>query len=217
MIPAYNEARHIGEVVHDVLPFVERVIVTDDGSSDGTDEIARKNGALVLRHFNNCGAGAATMTGLVGARELGFDVAITIDADGQHNPADIPKLLDAMKKYDADLVLSNRFGEKNSIPFIRRIFNAIGNLVTFTATGMFVSDSQSGFKAFGPKALQQVDLRMSGFEFCTEIIREAVQNGWHVVSVPTKVTYSEYTMAKGQSFAGGVRTAARILLRSFMR
>jgi hypothetical protein len=89
--------------------------------------------------------------------------------------------------------------------------------VTFFATGIYLPDTQCGFKAFSPKALSEIQLKMSGFEFCTEVIREAAQNHWKIVSIPSKVVYSEYTLAKGQSFSSGLRTAAKILLRTFLR
>ncbi len=218
VIPAYNEATRVDAVVRGCLQFVEQCIVVDDGSTDGTHEAAEKAGAFVIRHGENCGAGAATMTGIEAARRLGFDIAITIDADGQHDARDIKQLLDVQRERNADLVIANRFGgTKNSIPAIRRLFNALGNLLTFMVTGMMLPDTQCGFKVFGPRALKQVDLKMRGFEFCTEIIREAAQYRWVVVSVPSKVMYSEYTLAKGQSFANGIRTAGKILLRSFLR
>lgn len=217
VIPAYNEATRIAAVVTDVLPYAAKVIVVDDGSKDDTSEVARKAGAHVLRHPENCGAGAATMTGLEAARLLGFDAAVTIDADGQHDPKDIPVLLKTMQDTGADLVIANRFGRKNVIPLVRRIANQIGNVVTFLVTGLYLADSQCGFKLFGPRALAQVQLRMAGFEFCTEIVREAARYRWKIGAVPTKVLYSDYTLAKGQSFANGLRTAARILLRSFLR
>jgi len=217
VIPAYNEAARIGPVVEDALRHVECVIVIDDGSTDETGKVATKAGATVITHMENGGAGAATMTGIEAARRMGATVVITLDADGQHDAGDIPRLLEPIEQNKADIVFANRFGQKNHIPFIRRIFNAIGNLLTFTVTGKWVQDSQSGFKAFGPKALAQVELRMRGFEFCTEIVREAVQHQWRIAEIPTKVIYSEYTMAKGQSFAMGVKTALKILLRSFLR
>lgn len=216
VIPAYNEATRIAAVVKAAAPQVDRVVVVDDGSRDGTGDAARAAGAFVVRHPENCGAGAATMTGIEAARRLGAVNVVTLDADEQHDPADIPALLAALGT-GVDVVFANRFGRKNNIPPIRRVFNALGNIVTFAATGMWVADSQCGYKAFGPKAVAELDLRMSGFEFCTEIVRESVRRKWRYAEVPVKVLYSEYTLAKGQSFANGVKTALKILLRSFLR
>lgn len=225
VIPAYNEGSRIARVIDDAKKYVDAVIVVDDGSTDATAESARAAGARAVRHSLNSGPGAATMTGIEAARLLHADIVVTIDADEQHDPHDIPLLLTPIRDGNADIVFANRFapsramGEKrrNKIPLIRRFFNGLGNIVTFMATGMWVRDSQCGFKAFGPKAVAEIDLRMAGFEFCTEIVRECVQHRWRVAEIPTKVMYSAYTLAKGQSFASGVRTAFRILLRSFLR
>ncbi len=217
VIPALNEETRIARVVRDAAKFTEAVVVVDDGSTDKTSLEARNAGATVVRHMENSGAGAATMTGLEAARLLGAEAVVTLDADEQHDPHDIPLLLRPILDNTADIVFANRFGLRNRIPSIRRLFNAIGNVVTFLATGLFVKDSQCGFKAFGPKALAQVSLRMRGFEFCTEIVRECTQHKWKKAEIPVKVLYSEYTLAKGQSFANGVKTALKILLRSFLR
>ncbi|MFA6523229.1 MAG: glycosyltransferase family 2 protein [Candidatus Peribacteraceae bacterium] len=217
VIPAFNEAKRVGPVVEGARRFAEAVIVVDDGSTDETVSVCERAGAHVVRHLENAGAGAATMTGLEAARTMGATTVITLDADGQHDPSDIPLVLAPIHEGRADIVFANRFGQRNNIPAIRRIFNSIGNVLTLLAAGMWVSDSQCGFKAFGPKALSEIDLRMTGFEFCTEIVREAAVRHWRVAQVPTKVIYSEYTMAKGQSFANGVKTALRILLRSILR
>jgi glycosyltransferase involved in cell wall biosynthesis len=217
VIPAFNEAKRVGKVVEAVSSYVDAVIVVDDGSTDGTGRAAEQAGAKVIRHPENGGAGAATMTGLEAARRMKATIAVTLDADEQHDPSDIPKLLEPAKRDEADIVFGNRFGQRNRIPAIRRVFNAIGNLVTLLATGKWIQDSQCGYKVFGPLALSQVDLRMRGFEFCTEIVREAVQHKWRVAEVPVRVIYSEYTLAKGQSFGNGVKTALKILLRSFLR
>ena len=217
VIPAYNEGTHIAGVADGAKRYVDRVIVVDDGSSDDTGKCAAETGALVIRHPDNCGAGAATMTGIEAARRMGADIIITLDADEQHDPAEIPSLLAPIHNKKADVVFANRFGQKNTIPAIRRVFNGLGNVVTLVATGRWVSDSQCGYKAFGPKAVRDINLRMSGFEFCTEIVRESVQHKWRIAQVPVKVIYSEYTLAKGQSFANGLRTAFKILLRSFLR
>lgn len=217
IIPAYNEHTRVGNVVRAALPYVQQVIVVDDGSTDGTGEAARQAGATVIRHVENSGAGAATMTGIEAARRLGAQVIVTLDADEQHDPADIPRLLEPIERDTADIVFANRFGQRNKIPAIRRVFNAIGNLVTLFAAGMWVQDSQSGYKALGPKALREIELKMRGFEFCTEIVREAGVHRWRIAEIPAKVIYSEYTLKKGQSFSSGVRTAMKILLRSFLR
>lgn len=216
VIPAYNESSRIAAVVKGALPRVDKVIVVDDGSVDDTAAVARAAGAIVLRHPENCGAGAATMTGIEAARRMGATSIVTLDADEQHDPNEIPALLEALGT-DVDIVFANRFGQKNKIPFIRRVFNGIGNLVTLAATGMWISDSQCGYKAFGHRAVREINLRMNGFEYCTEIVRETVQRKWRYAEVPVKVLYSEYTLAKGQSFANGVKTALKILLRSFLR
>lgn len=217
VIPAYNEGSRIAAVVKHVQSYVDDVVVVDDGSADKTAQLAASAGARVVRHIENGGAGAATMTGIEAARRMGAKIVITIDADEQHDPKDIPALLQPIHEERADIVFANRFGQRNNIPTIRRVFNGIGNVVTLVATGKWVSDSQCGFKVFGPRALKEVNLRMSGFEFCTEIVRESVQHKWRIAQVPVKVLYSEYTLQKGQSFANGVRTAFKILLRSFLR
>lgn len=217
VIPAYNEAKRIAAVVGRTMKLVDHVVVANDGSTDETALAALHAGATVVSHALNCGAGAATMTGIDAARALGADVIVTLDADEQHDPQDIPSLLQPIVADCADIVFANRFGQKNRIPLIRRFFNAVGNLVTFATTGRWVNDSQCGFKVFGPLAVRQVAIRMSGYEFCSEIVREAVQRKWRIAEVPIKVLYSQYTLAKGQSFANGVRTALKILLRSFLR
>lgn len=217
VIPAYNEANRITGVVENTRKFVDCVVVANDGSTDDTADVARRAGAMIVSHPQNCGAGAATMTGIEAARSLGAEVIVTLDADEQHDPRDIPSLLQPILTDQADIIFANRFGQKNRIPFIRRFFNAIGNLITFATTGRWVNDSQCGFKVFGPRAAREVALRMSGYEFCTELVREAVQHKWRIAEVPIKVLYSQYTLAKGQSFANGIKTALRILLRSFLR
>ncbi len=217
VIPAFNEATRVGAVVRAVAAYAETVLVVNDGSTDATAAEAERAGARVVQHIDNCGPGAATMTGLRAALSLGADVVVTLDADEQHDPHDIPAMLAPVLRGEADIVFANRFGQRNRIPFIRRAFNAAGNTITFIATGRWMPDSQCGFKVFGPRALQEVDLQTNGFEFCTEIVRETVQHRWRTAQVPVKVLYSEYTLAKGQSFVNGVRTALKILLRSFIR
>jgi len=217
VIPAYNEESQLEGVIKNVKKYIPDVIVVDDGSTDATISVAKDAGANVISHVENCGAGAATMTGIDAARAMGAEIIVTIDADDQHNPDDIPALLRPLENNHSDVVFANRFGQRNRIPIIRRAANWCGNVLTLLTTGKWISDSQCGFKAFGPRAIEEIDLKMSGFEFCSEIVREASQHRWRIRQIPTKVLYSEYTLAKGQSFANGIKTALKILLRSFLR
>lgn len=217
VIPAYNEGTRIASVIKGAKDYVDKVIVVDDGSTDDTWGVAESAGAHVVHHIENSGAGAATMTGIEAARACHADVIVTLDADEQHDPHDIPLLLKPVHDGAADIVFANRFGQRNRIPFVRRVANTIGNVLTFLAAGKWVRDSQCGFKVFGPKAVREINLKMSGFEFCSEVVRETARHQWRIKEVPTKVLYSEYTLAKGQSFAHGIQTALRILLRSFLR
>ncbi|TSC80396.1 MAG: glycosyl transferase family protein [Candidatus Peregrinibacteria bacterium Gr01-1014_25] len=217
VLPAFNEASRIGSVIPEAAKAVDAVIVVSDGSTDDTAAVSRRAGAIVLEHIENCGAGAATMTGIEAARALGASIVVTLDADEQHDANEIPRLLAPILDSSADIVFANRFGQRNTIPLVRRVFNHLGNVVTFAATGLWIADSQCGYKAFGPRAVREIAIRMSGYEFCTEIVREAAQRRWRIATVPVKVLYSAYTLAKGQSFANGLRTAFKILLRSFLR
>lgn len=217
VVPGYNEASVIGAVVQEASKFVSTVVVVDDGSTDATAEVAESAGAMVVRHIKNCGPGAATMTGIEAARLLNPDIIILLDGDGQHDPNDIPRLVEVLQKHTADIVFTNRFAQKNTIPLIRRLYNSIGNALTFFATGGYVPDSQCGFKALGNRAVGELQLQLSGYEFCTEMVHEAKSKHWKIAHCPISVTYSKYTLAKGQSFASGVKTAVKILLHSLLR
>ena len=115
VIPAYNEQSRMSSTVQSVKKYVDQVLVVDDGSSDATGDIAKQHGAMVVRHMSNCGAGAATMTGIEAARLLGAKIVITIDADEQHSPEDIPALLYPIEHDKVDVVFANRFGAKNTM------------------------------------------------------------------------------------------------------
>ncbi|KKW39477.1 MAG: Glycosyl transferase family 2, partial [Candidatus Peribacteria bacterium GW2011_GWB1_54_5] len=110
VIPAYNEETRVAHVITSAMEYVDTVIVVADGSKDGTPAVAEKAGALVIQHVDNCGAGAATMTGIEAARAMGADIVITLDADGQHDPHDIPAMLQPVLDGKADIVFANRFG-----------------------------------------------------------------------------------------------------------
>lgn len=219
IIPAYNEELWIGSVVRKChLAGYKNILVVDDGSSDHTVVAAEKAKAKVLRHFINRGVGAATQTGLQAARMLKADLAVTIDADGQHLPSDIDKLVNSVVKNKVDIAIGSRFLKNNSqVPLLRRWFNVIANVITWLLSGVYLSDSQSGLKAFSKKALAKMNITANGYEFSSEVIREAVYHGLKVKEVSTAVIYTPYSLSKGQNFSTGLSTVFKLVIRSFMR
>lgn len=223
VIPAYNEAQAIGKVIEDVQAAgFSKIIVVDDGSSDNTSEIAKNKGCITLRHIINRGKGAATQTGLDAAKIYNAMAAVTIDADGQHNPLQIEMLLEPLTRDEADVALGSRFINKNNIPFSRRIVNSIGNLMTWLFYGIYVSDSQSGFRAYNKKALHCMNTTFDRYEFESEGLGQIKASNLRHVDVPITVSYSDYSMNKwkeikdvpAQSFMNGFRMVFKMVIRS---
>ena len=185
-IPAYNEERTIGKVVVRALPYVDQVLVCDDGSGDMTAAIAEKLGAKVIRHEQNMGKGEAFRSLFSACRDMGADVMITIDGDDQHDPADIPKLVDPLTKGYADVVIGARFhGENKGIPSYRKVGNRLLNSVTMGG----VSDTQSGFRAYNKKAIDSLRPSETGMGVDSEILMDASKQGLRVIEVPVSVMY----------------------------
>lgn len=185
-IPAFNEERTIGKVVIGTMPHVDQVIVCDDGSADMTAAIAEKLGAKVIRHDQNMGKGEAFRSLFSACRDMGADVMVTIDGDDQHDPADIPKLVDALAKGYADIVIGSRFHDNNKgIPSYRKVGNRLLNSVTVSG----VSDTQSGFRAYNKKAIEVLRPAESGMGVDSEILMDASKEGLRVAEVPVSVRY----------------------------
>lgn len=219
IIPAYNEEKNIESIIKSCqLLGYNHIIVVDDGSNDNTAVIAREAGAAVVSHIINRGAGAATQTGLQAARLLDADVAVTIDADNQHKPQDIKTLINALVAERSDVVIGSRFmSHENRVPLIRRLFNRIANIITYFLAGVMLTDSQSGLKAFSRKALETINITSNGFEFSSEIIREAHYYQLTITEVPVLVVYTPYSLSKGQNLSTGLATVFRLIIRTLMR
>jgi glycosyltransferase involved in cell wall biosynthesis len=211
VIPAKNEASRIGKVIyHTRLQGYDNIVVVNDGSSDATSQVALNFGATVLSHQINLGAGAATQTGIEYALEQGADIIVTIDGDDQHFPEDIPRLVQALEEEQVDVVIGSRFLQENEeIPAIRRFYNKIGNLLTALITGVLISDSQSGMKAFRSGFARNIAFSFNGYEFCTEFIYFLRHHHASYREVPIGVRYNRETLEKGQSFGNGVKMALR--------
>jgi len=212
VIPAYNEEKNIGKVLTGVRKYTQNIIVVDDGSKDKTSQIARDCGANVIRHFINRGLGGALGTGIKAALEQQADIILTLDADGQHDPDEIPKLVEPIKNGEADIVIGSRFLQKQKMPVFRRVGNYFFNLFTFFLFGIKSTDSQSGMRAFNRKVGESLEIYTSGMEVSSEIIKEIKQQDFRVKEVPIKAIYTDYSLSKGQGFLVGVKTLAKLLI-----
>jgi len=201
-LPAFNEEVAIGSVVLRALKHVDKVIVVDDGSSDKTSEVARSAGALVVRHERNMGYGAAIQSSFKRARELDADAMVTLDADGQHDPDDIPTLIRPILEGSADVIVGSRFlrdaKRRGDVPLYRRLgIRAITGLSNF-ASNYGVSDAQSGFRAYGRKALEELRLCDDGMGVSAEILLRAGDQNLRVVEVPVGCSYRGLEMTSTQ-------------------
>ena len=218
VLPAYNEARAIGPVLADLprqLPGFDRIetLVVDDGSTDDTGLVARAAGARVLRHRLNRGVGLATITGLAAAQKRGADAVVMLDSDGQHDPADLPALLEPIQTGRADFVLGTRLIHPLGMPLIRQIGNRAMNRLVWLTSGVKTTDSQSGFRAYSRYALERLALTTSGYEVCTEFLVAARRAGLRQAEVPIRTIYTDYSKRKGQS----PTNAINILIRLFVK
>jgi len=191
-IPAYNEERTIARIVMLTQKHVDKVIVCDDGSTDMTGEIASRLGAEVIRHERNMGYGAALSTLFDRAREVNAHAMVILDADGQHNPDDIPKLLTPIVKGEADIVIGSRFiGKAENIPKYRKAgIKAITGLAK-TASYNNITDAQSGFRAYSRKAIESIRISETGMGASTEILIKAKDSDLKIIEVPIKINYDK--------------------------
>lgn len=192
VIPAYNEERFIGSVVLKVKKFTGTVIVVDDGSTDDTSEIAVDAGAMVVRLPENGGKGAALTVGFKKAAKLIPDVVVTIDGDGQHLPEELPTVVAPILNGEADLVVGSRYlGERSNVPKHRVLGHHFFNWLTGRASGTTVTDSQSGFRAFSPKAVEILSFSSKGFTVESEMQFIANEVGLRVKEVPITIYYKD--------------------------
>lgn len=215
VVPAYNEGKIICEVIREIEKSCNySIIVIDDGSKDDTFNAAlTPRNAIVLRHKINRGKGAATKTGIVAAHRLGADIIVTMDGDGQHDPDDVEALIKPIIEDGYDVTLGTRRKRKGEMPFIKIIANRIGNTITWLFYGIYVSDSQSGFRAYSRHAAGIIDTKADKYEYDSKVIREINNNRLSFVEVPIKVRYTEYSMGKTQKqgFVNGIKTLVRMV------
>ena len=186
VIPAYNEEGSIGEVISKVFKYSDQVVVINDGSTDRTEKVAKEAKALVKSHIMNQGLGLTIRDGINEAMKIGADIILTIDADGQYDPDQIPDLLQPILEGKADLVLGSRFmGGIAHMPWLKKLGNKIITLITRNLMNLDITDAQTGFRAIKREVLEHIVLTAE-YTYTQEMIIRASAEGFHLLDVPVK-------------------------------
>jgi glycosyltransferase involved in cell wall biosynthesis len=189
LIPAYNEAQRIAPVINGAAAHLP-VLVIDDGSQDGTVQVAEEHNAQVVQQIPNQGKGAALRLGFQAALDGEYEAVITIDADGQHDPDEIPAFMALFEEQKPDLIIGRR--DFKQIPPVRRLANSLGRWSFSWAVGQPIPDNQSGYRLLSRRMMEAVlDSQESGFEFEVEMIVTCIQRGYNLAWVPIKTIYRD--------------------------
>ena len=189
LIPAHDEGPRIGAVVAAAVAHLP-VLVVDDGSTDDTSALAEAAGATVISQHPNQGKGAALRAGFVRALAHGFDAVVTLDGDGQHDPAELPRFVDAAASGGAELIIGRR--DFARMPLVRRLANGLGTLLLSAAVGRWIPDNQSGYRLVGRRLMSaMLDSREDGFAFEVEMIAVCLREDWPIRWVPISTIYGD--------------------------
>jgi glycosyltransferase involved in cell wall biosynthesis len=213
IIPCRNEEATIGSLILKTKRFVNEVLVVDDGSDDETKKIAKDAGATVISHKKNRGKGAAIRTGFQFARENDFDYVVTMDGDGQHNPLEIPSLLENVVNNGHDISIGFRVGNNSEMPMWRRVGKRVLDYTTSMGTGGYVTDSQCGFRAFNKKAYESIAPKLKGESFSVESeqLIQAHQLGLKVVNTNVTCKYQDLDTSTKNPASHGLSVLSYVL------
>ena len=189
-MPAYNEENSIFDLIRKIEPFVDKIIVCDDGSTDKTEQKARDAGAHVIRHKQNLGKGGAMKSLFNYAKNIDADIILTIDSDGQFLPEEIPKMIESLIKQKADVVLGYRFDDADDMPTYRKVGNKFLDKMTSLASELPFRDTQGGFRAYSKKAIQLIQFSTNGFGVDSEIVVNASKQNLKIVEEKVTVIYN---------------------------
>ena len=194
-IPAYNEEKNIASIITKLKRITETIIVCDDGSSDLTSAISENLGAIVIKHEKNLGYGSAIKSIFLKAKNLDCDILVTFDADGQHRIEDIEKVVTPIKNGNSDLVIGSRFlnDSEKEIPNYRKVGIKAITKLTNASIKKQLSDSQSGFRSYSKKVLNELNLSEVGMGISTEILIKASNKNFRISEVPIKILYDGKT------------------------
>ncbi|KKS44441.1 MAG: Glycosyl transferase family 2 [candidate division CPR1 bacterium GW2011_GWA2_42_17] len=210
VVPAYNEAKRLGDVLLKLKTKVDGVVVVDDGSRDATEKVAREMGAVTLKHIVNRGQGLALRTGTEAALRLGADIIVHFDADGQHDDNFIENLIQPIKNGQAEVVFGSRFlYREQCLPMGRRIVLLVGKVfnMVFLGVSKKITDPQSGLRAFNKNAGNWLlnYLTQDRMAHTSEILAQIIKSDFMWTEIPVKIKYSAETLAKGQKGFDGFK------------
>jgi glycosyltransferase involved in cell wall biosynthesis len=216
VIPAFNEAGVVGEVITDVRSVFDHVVGVDDGSTDDTAAIALRAGAHLVRHPVNLGQGAAIQTGIEYARrQPGAQIFATFDADGQHRVADVVTMIDRLATGDVDVVIGSRFARAGSSqpPLAKRVVLRSAARLSRRSRRLGLTDAHNGLRVFNKTVADGLKITMSGMSHAGEFIMLIDENHWRVAEEPVEVLYTAYSKSKGQPLLNGVNIVFDGLIR----
>ena len=211
-IPCYDEEVAIGSIVLCALRYADNVVVIDDGSKDNTVEVAKLAGAEVIVHHRNLGKGAAIKTAFSYARESNYDILVFIDGDGQHNPEEIPKLVAPILAGEADVVNGSRYlnGNGKNTPRYRRLGQRVLDVATNANSGLHLTDTQSGFRAFAVHTASAFRFQTDTHSIESEMLIDAAQKGLRIKEVEIGVRY-DVGRSKSHPIQHGLRVLMMVL------
>ena len=212
-MPAFNEEKFIAKTVVGCATYVDKVIVVNDGSTDATAMIATACGAKVVYHDENMGYGAAIRTCFETAKEIGARAMVIIDADGQHDPAEIEQVLKPILDGEADVSIGSRFmkGNEIKIPFYRKVGTKVLDIATNQGSGMNFTDTQSGFRAYSKNAISKIKINNTGMSAGSEILLQIKEHGLKVKEVPISCRYDIEDTSTHNPIVHGVTVLSNIL------
>ncbi|MDJ0316461.1 glycosyltransferase family 2 protein [Arthrobacter antibioticus] len=215
VIPMYNEAPVVATVIKGLRTVFPYVVCVDDGSTDGSQQVARDAGAVVIQHPVNLGQGASLQTGIEYAlNDPKLDCIVTFDADGQHRVVDAQAMAERIKSGEAEIVLGSRFLDRRTkLSHVKRLILRTAAIHSRIVTGMALTDAHNGLRAFSPRVAGRVNLTQNRMAHASELVHQFAEMKTKWVEQPVEIIYTDYSKAKGQSLLNSVNILADLFLR----